>query len=93
MTMALRGVKFTMDFNTCRLCKKAGYEPHKYPMIKYSTRHYVHADCALGRWGDSFFGRLTPWQLSQFPALAAFDAGLLENLRSHIESQHKGARV
>ena len=73
-----------MPYHTCRLCHKANFEDHKYPMIHYSTRHNVHADCALKRWGAEFFERLTPWQLRQFPALAAIEAGLLDTLREAI---------
>lgn len=76
-----------MSYNTCRLCKKADYEPHKYPMIRYAVRHNAHADCALRRWGKEFFARLTPWQLKQFPALAAHECGLLPTLVDAIEER------
>jgi hypothetical protein len=73
--------------STCRLCKKASFDAHKYPMIKYGVRHSAHADCALGKWGVEFFDRLTPWQLTQFPALAAYDAGLLDKLGEAIAAR------
>jgi hypothetical protein len=70
--------------NTCRFCQKASYEDHKYPMVKYGVRHYAHADCALKARGAAFFARLTPWQLTTFPALAAFETDLLDALRAAI---------
>jgi hypothetical protein len=68
-------------YATCRLCKKAEFESHQFPMIKYGVRHSAHADCALAKWGMKFFDRLTPWQLTQFPVLAAVEAGLMGELR------------
>lgn len=76
--------------NTCRLCRKASYEDHRYPMVKYGVRHNAHADCALRKWGAAFFGRLTPWQLTQFPVLAASETGLLEALRAAIAARPYG---
>lgn len=74
-----------IDTHICRLCGKAGYEHHKYPLIKYSTRHYAHADCALAKWGAVFFNRLTSRQASLFPALAAIEAGVVDALKARID--------
>ena len=76
-----------MDLNTCRFCKKAGYEPHRYGMLKYGPRHWAHADCALKKHGGNFFAKLTPYQLSVFPAFAAINASLGEELRQAIEAR------
>lgn len=71
--------------STCRVCGNYG-SPSGSPMIKYSTRHYAHADCALRKWGAAFFDRLTPWQLRQFPALAAAEAGLFDELERRVNA-------
>lgn len=76
-----------MNFNTCRVCGKCTYEKHKYPMIRYGTRHNAHADCGLQRDGAAFFAKLTPYQLHTFPALAAIDAGMLDALRAAIAAR------
>ena len=65
--------------NTCRVC--GDWRPHQYEMVKYSVRHYAHADCAMKKWGADFFNRLTPWQAAhQFPYFAAKDAGFEKEL-------------
>ena len=62
-----------IDAGTCRLCKDFYREV---PLIKYSVRHYAHADCALKKWGAAFFDRLTPWQCAhQFPYMVAVKFG------------------
>ncbi len=68
-----------MSMNTCRVCKVAVYGPEP-KLIKYSVRHYAHPECALNRWGAAFFDRLTDWQLTRFPAMAAAEAGLFDEL-------------
>lgn len=60
---------------TCRCC---GERTDADALVKYSTRHYAHARCALKKWDVSFFDRLTPWQASQFPAMIAAEFGLLD---------------
>lgn len=60
--------------NICRFCKKYGDEGN-YKLVKYGVRHYAHADCGLKAKGVAFFDSLTDWQCTQFPALAAHDAG------------------
>ena len=73
---------------TCRLCGDSEYDKgHKYPIIHYATRHNVHVDCGLKRWGADFFDRLHTNQLRQFPALAAADFGLLETLIAEIDKR------
>jgi hypothetical protein len=75
--------------NTCRLCKQSAlYLPTgEGPMIKYGTRHYAHAGCALKRWGEAFFARLGSHQLSQFPYLIARRHGLDRALAERIKDQ------
>lgn len=71
--------------STCRICTKADWnETEKGPLVKYGVRHYVHAECALKRWGSTFFTRLTLWQLDQFPAIYAKQAGLYDDLEKRI---------
>lgn len=67
---------------TCRVCKNE--EASRGPLIKYSVRHYAHADCALAKWGAGFFDRLTSFQLSQFPFHSAQRAGLLGELERRL---------
>ncbi|WP_411887390.1 hypothetical protein [Hydrocarboniphaga effusa] len=74
-----------MSFNTCRVCKESELEKGHYPLVKYSVRHYAHADCALKKWGAAFFDRLTHYQLTRFPALAASRVGLSDELGRRIE--------
>ena len=72
---------------TCRVCGKSEYEQHRFKLVKYSTRHYAHADCALEKWGAAFFDRLTPWQVAhQFPYMAAREAGLVDELVKRSET-------
>lgn len=70
--------------NTCRVCKKIDGEKHRYPMVRYGKRHYAHADCGLMRDGAAFFEKLSPYQLSQFPAMAAKAVGLEVQLSAEI---------
>lgn len=79
--------KITM--NTCRVCglTNLDHTGSRYPLIKYGVRHYAHADCALRKWGKDFFLRLSRWQASQFPALAAAEFGLLDALRERIKKE------
>jgi hypothetical protein len=58
-------------------------------LIKYGVRHYAHADCALTRWGASFFDRLPDWPLKRFPVLSAERAGLLPALEQAIATREK----
>lgn len=61
--------------HTCRVCGICSTN-----LVKYSTRHHVHADCAMQKWGSAFFDRLTPWQATHFPYRAAQRAGHLDVL-------------
>lgn len=69
--------------SACRVCKMSDSASR---LTKYAVRHYAHPKCALERWGAKFFDRLTPWQLSQFPALPAADAGLLDELKRRVDT-------
>jgi hypothetical protein len=64
--------------NTCRFCKEQTDDE----LVKYGVRHYAHAECAMKEVGASFFDRLTPWQATQFPYLAAKRAGHLAALEA-----------
>lgn len=64
------------EMSICRVCGEYGDS-----LIKYSTRHYAHADCALNKWGADFFAKLTPFQCySEFPLFVAKDHGVYEDL-------------
>jgi hypothetical protein len=56
--------------STCRFCKQYGAN-----LVKYEVRHYAHAKCGLAAKGVAFFATLTDWQCTQFPYLAAHNAG------------------
>lgn len=73
-----------MDWNTCRLCNQSDASTN---LVKYGTRHYAHARCALTRWGAAFFGRLSLFALEQFPAIAAAEAGVYEDLKRAIATE------
>jgi len=62
---------------TCRVCGKTH---NNVKMIKYSTRHYAHADCALEKWGGEFFTRLTKHQIGNFPVMVALKIGFRKEL-------------
>lgn len=91
-----------MSYSTCRICKHVEYESgqpnvSKFPMIKYSTRHYAHADCALKYHGMEFFKFLTTWQVTQFPVMACYAVGLpgairAELRRRRMEAKHEAER-
>jgi hypothetical protein len=70
--------------STCRLCDDWRTNATTGPLVKYSVRHYAHADCALTRWGAGFFDRLALWPLMNFPAHAAARHGLLGELEARI---------
>jgi hypothetical protein len=63
----------------CRVC---GESHNNVRMIKYSTRHYAHADCALKKYGAEFFNRLNHHQLGNFPIMIARKAGLRQELET-----------
>lgn len=78
--------------STCRFC--GGYEDQgsKYPLIKYSVRHYAHADCGLKAKGVAFFDLLHDWQIEQFPYFAARDLGLSGDLVERVQKiEQRGA--
>lgn len=60
--------------NTCRFCKN-DESPGRFHLVKYGVRHYAHADCGLKAKGVAFFDSLTDWQCTQFPVIAASEAG------------------
>lgn len=73
--------------NTCRCCKESAEHGPRGPLVKYGVRHYAHAQCAMEKWGASFFDRLTPWQAGHvFPALYASRAGHLDALKARAEA-------
>ena len=73
--------------NHCRLCGESEYtEYHKQTLIKYGVRHYVHAECALKKWGAEFFDRLTPHQAERFPYMAAKKFGVVKELEKRINA-------
>lgn len=63
--------------NTCRLCKSHENTGGDMKLVKYSTRHYAHAGCALDKWGSEFFNRLTSHQRDSFPYFTAKRRGLV----------------
>lgn len=69
-------------YRTCRVCKEGADN-----LVKYGTRHYVHADCAMKKWGGEFFQRLTPWQASQFPYLSAVAVGAENALKQRARAK------
>lgn len=73
--------------NTCRVCKKLDFEEHPFPLVRYGKRHLAHADCALKRDGPIFFGKLSPYQLENFPVMAARQAGVEPQLRAEIQAR------
>ena len=61
--------------STCRFCKQ-DESPGGFPLVKYGVRHYAHADCGLAAYdGAGFLDKLTDWQCTQFPYLAAVKHG------------------
>jgi hypothetical protein len=79
---------------TCRVCGEgASLERARGKLIKYGVRHYAHADCALTRWGASFFDRLRDWPLKRFPAMNAERAGLLQALETAIAARETSGRA
>ena len=79
-----------MRVTHCRVCKKADYEAHQYPMVRYALRHNAHADCLLERDGAAAFGKLSPYQLTRFPAFAVMEAGLESALRNEMNMRPYG---
>lgn len=72
-----------MSWNKCRLC--ASHDQNF--LVKYGVRHYAHLQCALAKWGVSFFDRLTPWQISRLPWWPLKQAGLLEEARRRMPQE------
>lgn len=54
------------QFNTCRICKLAGYE-HSEALMKYSVRHYAHMSCGLNRFGIKFLTMIPAHEISSMP--------------------------
>ena len=84
--------------STCRVCGNSQFDKshHRafHKMIKYSTRHYAHADCAMEKWGASFFDRLTPWQCdNQFPYFCAKKYGFKNELEARAELNRNQIKV
>lgn len=80
MTAAAKHTPYVPDWNTCRVCGESAAG-----LVKYSVRHYVHADCAMKKWGAAFFARLSPWQASRFPYLSAVAVGAEKALTARAE--------
>jgi hypothetical protein len=68
--------------HVCRICKKP--ESHDRPVYSYAMRHWVHAECAMERWGAAAFDRFYLWQLLLFPWFVAKRLGLTEALERKI---------
>lgn len=66
----------------CRLCRNTDDGT----LIKYSVRHYAHAECGMRKWGLAFFDRLHQWQLEAFPYLIAHKYGHAEELERRIKA-------
>lgn len=76
--------------NGCRLCTNAPIVSKYGDPIKYGVRHYAHAECGLRRWGAAFFDRLQPWQLANFPLMAAFEFGVVEEFTRRLDAEEIG---
>lgn len=63
--------------SACRFCRSHTGE---YRQIQYGPVYTVHPDCGLKRRGAAFFDELTPSQILAFPAGAARDHKLLDEL-------------
>ena len=70
--------------STCRVCGNSQYDRNHGSMIKYSTRHYAHIDCALDKWGAAFFDKLNKWQLDQVPVMPVRRAGLYDEFIARV---------
>ena len=75
--------------STCRVCGNSEYDKTHSKMIKYSTRHYAHWDCALDKWGATFFDRLNQWQLGQAPVMLLKRKGLRADFDSRYQWSEK----
>lgn len=64
----------------CRDC----HELIRQQPVKYSIRHYLCPDCAMGR-GQDFLSKLHVWQLEQLPAIALKRSGLWDAVAHLIE--------
>jgi len=72
------------SLQTCRICKQSNYESSE-PQIKYGVRHYAHLTCALTKWGEAFFDRLSVFQLQQLPFVTLQRFSLLDNVRARLK--------
>ena len=72
--------------NTCRLCKK----DRNRSLVKYGPRHYAHADCALDKWGASFFDRLALCPLENLPYMLIHERGLHDAYMAALELRRAG---
>ena len=52
------------SYNTCRLCKDTS--PAR-PLLKYSVRHYCHAECGFFRWGTNFLYMIPAHEIGNIP--------------------------
>lgn len=73
-------------FRTCRACRLVASD-----LVKDGPRHYIHADCAMQKYGAAFFQRLTPWQASRFPVMIAARYRALEALEARVASGKREA--
>lgn len=77
--------------HTCRLCGVTGTcsLSRPYPLVRYSIRHWVHADCGLKKWGETLFSKLSLHALETFPVLACKQFGLGSNYITVILRRRK----
>jgi hypothetical protein len=70
-------------FNTCRLCHDMGSKN----MVRYSTRHWVHIECGLEKWGtEAFMAKLQDHQIARIPdSLVQSNAVLKAWLQAWVE--------
>lgn len=79
-----------MQYNMCRSCRQ--YEEAGV-LIKYSTRHYIHARCAVEKWGDYIVDHVPVFELGRLPAVLLEEAGLTDLVRAKIaEAERPRAR-
>lgn len=61
-------------YNTCRFCKKMGFETPKQMMVRYGPRHWCHPECGINKFGAvPFINKLTPYQIGQLPYMVIKD--------------------
>ena len=80
-----------MQYNRCRRCRQSDESSN---LIKYSTRHYIHARCAIEKWGDYIVDHVPVFELGRLPALLLEESGLTDLVRAKIaEAERPRART